>query len=305
MAKVCAIAVTFNPDLRKLERMLLALAPQVGRVVVVDNGSANVGEVAVLVASTSGARLLSLGRNLGIGAALNRGVDEARRELVDAVLLMDQDSVPSSTMVADLERGLEAASKGNVRGVAAIGPRFRDGVSGNLSRHVVFSRWRVGRVDCFSAEEPVAVDFLITSGTLIPVNALAAVGPFDEGLFIDHVDTEWVLRAGAKGFQTFGDCVAIMEHDLGEYRKRVWALRWREVPMHKPFRYYYIFRNSLWLRRQPHASSAWRRADATRLVQIFVFMLVFHPNRWTVFKMMLNGARDSLRGRMGSMGEAV
>jgi len=68
------------------------------------------------------------------------------------------------------------------------------------------------------------------------------VGLMDEDLFIDHVDSEWCFRAKAKGFQLFGVGGAAMTHALGERRKEIWFLRRRIVTLHKPFRYYYIFR---------------------------------------------------------------
>jgi hypothetical protein len=40
------------------------------------------------------------------------------------------------------------------------------------------------------AGEIVPVDFLISSGSLISLAALADIGPFDESLFIEHVGTE-------------------------------------------------------------------------------------------------------------------
>ncbi len=300
---VCAIAVTYNPELERLRQVLCALQPQVGRIIVVDNASSEADRLADLVESISGCELLRLPTNQGLGLALNRGAQQARRGNCGALLLMDQDSIASPTMVGDLLRGLHALQQGGAA-VAAIGPRFRDRHSGNLSRHVVFAGWRVGRVHCAHAAQPVRVDFLITSGTLIPLSALDRVGAFEEALFIDHVDTEWVLRAQHQGMQVFGDCAAVMEHDLGEYRQRFWLGRWREIPMHKPFRYYYIVRNSLWLRRQRHASRAWKRVDATRLLQILLFMAMFHRERWSVLRMMMQGAWDAWRGRMGRMGMA-
>lgn len=251
-----------------------------------------------LVASFQACYLLALGRNRGIGAALNQGIGAVKDVGCDAVVLMDQDSIPSPTMVGDLHRGLRWLMDQGER-VAAIGPRFFDRHSGQLSRHVVFAGWRVGRIDCRSDHQPLAVDFLITSGSLVPLDTLAVIGGFNEELFIDHVDTEWVLRAQSKGYRAFGDCTAVMEHDLGEYRRRIWLGRWREVPVHKPFRYYYIYRNSIWLRRQPYTTAVWKRVDATRLMQIFGFMTLFHPQRLTVLKMIWRGWQDGLRGRMG------
>jgi len=295
---ILAIIVTFNPNPERLAIVLSSLSRQVNRIVAVDNGSTNADEIAALVATHSNATLIALGRNLGIGAALNHGVKEARSGGCDAVLLMDQDSTPSANMVSDLSRGLlHLYARGEK--VAAIGPRFIDRKSGSMSQHVVFAGWRVGRIDCHAPELPVEVDFLITSGSLIPLDALNTVGLFDERLFIDHVDTEWVLRAQTKGYRVFGDCTAVMEHDLGEWRRRIWLGRWREVPIHKPFRYYYIFRNSIWLRQQPQASAEWKRVDATRLMQIFGFIALFHPQRLTVIRMILRGLCDGLRGNMG------
>jgi rhamnosyltransferase len=296
--RVCAIVVAFNPDLDRLRVVLDKLTSQVERIVIVDNGSANLGGLGALVAGLSNGVLLAARRNLGVGAALNRGVEVARAAEFDAVLLMDQDSIPSVTLVSDLVNTLQYVSSVGRR-VAAIGPRFVDRHSGNLSQHVVFSGWRIKRVECGASSESVEVDFLITSGSLIPMSTLRVVGVFDEKLFIDHVDTEWVLRARSQGFHAYGDCSATMEHDLGEFRQRIWLGRRREIPIHKPFRYYYIVRNSLLLRRLPHASAVWRRVDAIRLVKVAVFMALFHPQRMTVCHMMIHGLRDGLRGRTG------
>ena len=298
MPKICAIAVTFHPELPRLAAVLSALQPQVGRIVIVNNGSGNDAALPALVAGFANTTLVNLEQNLGIGAALNRGIQDACDAGFDTILLMDQDSIPSGTMVRDLWRGLETLLARGEK-VAAIGPRFLDRHSGHLSQHVVFAGWRVGRTECRAANQPVAVDFLITSGSLVQLSALQSIGWFDEGLFIDHIDTEWVLRAKAKGYRTYGDCTAVMEHDLGEYRRRIWLGRWRDVPIHKPFRYYYIFRNSMWLRCQPYTPPAWKRVDAARLLQIAGFMALFHPHRLQALSMMLRGLYDGIRGRMG------
>ena len=60
----------------------------------------------------------------------------------------------------------------------------------------------------------------------------------EEALFIDQVDTEWCLRARSMGYRVFGACGAILEHRLGEAYYRIWFGRWRQLPRHKPFRYY-------------------------------------------------------------------
>lgn len=301
MPRVCAIVVTYNPEPNRLAAVIAALACQVCKIVVVDNCSRDdlwqprIHDFAKLL------EIVPLRENRGLGAALNVGIDHATAAGFDFCILMDQDSTPSPGMVDTLVAHYDALVV-NGHHVAAIGPRFRDPGSGLLSQHVRFAVWHIARIDCPTNGSPtVDTDYLITSGSLIPTSVLHAIGTMDESLFIDHVDTEWTLRAKSKGYQIFGDCLATMEHDLGEYRRRIWFLRWREIPIHKPFRYYYIFRNSILLWRRSYMPWAWRRVDAIRLVQTLTFMALFHPQRLLAVRMIFRGLLDGLRGVTGKL----
>lgn len=296
--RICAIVITYKPDIDRLATVLCALTAQVEKVLVVDNGSRDEIDRIRALATMKVVELLPLDKNVGIGGALNVGIRAAMNQHFDFCLLMDQDSIITPSMVNTLADEYLSLVEDNHR-VAAIGPRFLDSASGAMSSHVRFAHWHVGRVKCSLGCPAVDVDYLITSGSLIPVSVLQEVGLMDEGLFIDHVDTEWILRARAKGYRAFGDCTAVMEHSLGEYRRRAWFLRWREIPIHRPFRYYYIFRNSLLLYRRDYMPWAWRRVDVVRLMQILTFMLAFHPNRLRAIRMMWRGLRDGLKGITG------
>lgn len=293
---VAAIVVAFHPDRARLRRVVRALQTQGCTVVVVDNG----GTPEADALGEPAPQLHRMGYNAGVGTALNAGIALAEARGAGHVLLMDQDSVPREGMVARLLHW-DAVLRACGAAPAAIGPRFADAASGQLSRHVRFARWHVGRVDCAADGAPLAVDYLITSGSLIALDTLRRVGPMDEGLFIDHVDTEWVQRAHARGLQAYGACDALMEHELGEFRVRVWPWRGREVPVNKPFRYYYIVRNSIVLYRRAYMPWAWIRVDAVRLLQILIFMTIFHPARRQVLGMIGRGLRDGLRGRQGPL----
>ncbi|TCK42740.1 rhamnosyltransferase [Paraburkholderia sp. BL8N3] len=293
-ADVVAIVVSYQPDWGRLTELLRAVALQTESVVVVDNGSDQ--DVASSLAALGDPRLhlLPLGQNLGVAAAHNAGIRWAKERGANFVLLMDQDSVPDPGMVASLRSAHEELiSRGQK--VAAVGPRFRDSDSGRISQHVRFGKLYTVPVKCLPEQNVVKTDFLISSGSLISMDVLDALGEMEEGFFIDHVDTEWVLRARAKGYMAWGHCEAVMSHSLGESRRRVWFGRWREVPFHKPFRYYYIYRNSILLHRRRYVCWAWRRIDLMRLLQIFVFMAMFHPNRFEALHMMLRGLWDGVR----------
>jgi len=130
---------------------------------------------------------------------------------------------------------------------------------------------------------------------------LDAVGDMNEAFFIDHVDDEWIFRARARGFRSFGVCDAIMRHSLGTGTLRFWLGRWRTVPVHSPERNYYVFRNSVLLFRKPHATWRWVYNDLERLLFMAIVYPIFTPHRMRRLRMMAKGIRDGLRGVTGPL----
>jgi rhamnosyltransferase len=263
---VVAIIPVYKPDPDRLSRVLAAAAPQVGRMVVVDNG----GHLPAEVGPTSAApEIIRMPHNVGVAAALNAGVQHVGASGAAALLFLDQDSVPAPDMVARLvEAWGQLASQGEK--VAACGPSHRE--PGSSVRHGFVQGRGFGFRQMLPPEgKPiVACEFLITSGQLVPRPAIEEVGLMDEPLFIDHVDTEWCFRARSKGYRCFGVRDAVMEHELGTRRKRTWLGRWRQVPVHAPFRYYFIARNSMALRRRAYMPDVWRRHDLVRLFGLYL-----------------------------------
>ncbi|HNC19403.1 glycosyltransferase family 2 protein [Accumulibacter sp.] len=300
---VVAVLVTHNPAPKTLLPAIESVARQVSAIVVVDNASEHSplnwidhasrhfqAEVEVLVQED----------NLGLAAGYNVGLDKARSRGAVFVLLLDQDSELEFGTVAKLRAAhLDLAQRGVM--AAAVGPRYRDASDASLSQFVRAGCFRFKRVDCGENGGTVEADFLISSGSLLPMAAIETIGKMDEGLYIDHIDTEWCFRARSLGFGIFGVCDAIMRHALGERRVAIWFLRWRRVPVHSPFRYYYIVRNSILLRRRSYMPKRWRRADLSRLFQILFFFGLLTPNRLANLHMMWFGLRDGMNGVEGKL----
>ena len=96
---VCAVVVTWQPDIEVLRELLDALSPQVGRIVVVDNATRDPAFRAFCAARTD-MMLVASSENHGLAHAINVGIEHARGlPGVSHVLLMDQDSVPEAGMV--------------------------------------------------------------------------------------------------------------------------------------------------------------------------------------------------------------
>lgn len=295
--KVCAIVVTYKPCLETLQTLLCALRPQLSQIVVVDNGSGD--KITTWLRSMDDIEFIELGANLGVANAHNQGIKWALARDYSHVLLMDHDSVPMPNMVPKLLEAMTVLRARNVP-VAAVGPIYRNPVTGHSSYFVRFGWLKIKKIFCDRKDKPIAVDFMISSGSLISVDALTDVGFMDEGLFIDHVDTEWFVRAGHKGYQTFGVCEAVMSHSLGECGYRIWLGRWRYVPLHSPLRCYYKFRNSLLLYKRNYMPWCWVVNDLVRLLSIGLFYLLFIPRRTRYAAMMIKGIWHGITGKVGS-----
>lgn len=296
MNNCCAICVTYNPDSETLWQAILACAQQVARVYVIDNGST--AAIEPLLAGFENVEGVIIGKNRGIATAINIGIKRARIAGYSYVLLLDQDSVSPKNMVNQYQIVLkDLLAKGQP--VAAIGPRYKNTRTGQISNFVRFKWFRNSCESGTEASLVVPTDFLISSGSFYPIDIFEKVGLFDEGLFIDHVDTEWCLRAASLGFKLLGVRDIVMEHSLGEGGVRFWLLRWRTQPMHKPFRLYYIARNSILLYQMKHVPLKWISGDMLRLVRLLFMYAIFSSQRAEAISWFFRGVIDGIQKVVG------
>lgn len=294
-ACVHAVVVTYQPEPSVLSDLLASVLPQVAGLVLVDNGDA-VWRQQLETQAYSAVSILPLGVNRGLAMAQNEGIAFARSRGASHILLLDQDSIPSADMVPQLMRALVARSA-EIR-VAAVGPRFEDAFGGGKAPFVRLGFPLNEKLWCPTDQASMACDFLISSGSLIPVQVFDAVGLMDSGLFIDNVDLEWSFRARAKGYQLYGVCGARMRHRLGDARRRL-PFGSGELVVHGPVRLYYMMRNRLILYGRRHTPAIWIAQDVPRLLfKLAAFSLLVAP-RGRNLRFMLRGIMDGLRGRLG------
>lgn len=301
--RILAVVVSYQPRIAAFELALAALVDQVEKVLVIDNASENVDAITKLLKERDldTVELARQSSNLGLGAAHNLGIAHAREHGFSHVLLMDQDSVPLTGMVAALSEA--AARKAEQGKVAAVGASYINADNGAESFFIRFGWLKFKRQYCGRRDSDgcIRADFLISSGSLISIDALDEVGDMDESLFIDHIDTEWFLRARGKRFYAWGVCDAIMQHGLGEHTHQINLRRQRNVPQHKPFRYYYIFRNSMLLYLRGYPSLLWKWNDLQRLTLIALMFGLFKGPRRENARMMWRGLCDGVRGKTGPL----
>ena len=299
--KIGAVVVTFNPDRERLAQVVAAIAPQVGAVALVDNGSAIPPVLRIQDPLPVPLELYSLGDNYGIAAAQNIGIAWARQSGFTHVLLLDHDAVAAPGMVtALLEEMQQRAARGEK--VAGVGPLIRDPRRVAPAPFFRLTGWGLRRLDAPDpAENSARTDFLISAGALLSLAALDAIGAMDEALFIDYVDLEWSLRARRHGYRLYGHFGTTLDHRLGDEPLRLFG---RAMTTHGPLRHYYLVRNAITLWRLPHTPWSWIIPDALHLLRKAFLLALLSPQRGAHMRMMLRGLCDGLAGRQGRVDQA-
>lgn len=290
--RTAAVVSTFNPPPTVVDNCV-ALLEQCADVIVVDDGSTAADEGLYEHLEARGCIVLRLPGNVGIAAALNKGVDLARSRntAVRYILTMDQDSLVQPGLIHGLEEaGLAAEAAGLGVGMVAPGE-----VSG-LPRRV---RKLHGNV--IVGDEPVQ------SGLLIPISSIDAVGPFNEGLFIDGVDSEFYLRAKARNLNCVIAPSCALQHSLGAMTPATvgtWAITWRGRPLQvrtaATWRYYFIVRNRVLLARKFALTEPyWTVRGILMDLRHLTIVSLLAAGRRGRLTSAAKGLRDGIRGRTG------
>ena len=301
--RIAAVVVSYQPR-EHIRFLVRALLPQVWRIVIVDNGSSREHACLLDQLTCADVCLMPLDRNYGIGYAHNRGIAWAKSNDATHVLLLDQDSIPQQDMVTNLLSAEKALLKQSLQ-VGALGPVFQDVHTNKAWPFYRLSRLGVHPHECPDSSQTlestvIPCDFLISSGTLIRLSVLESVGVMNETYFLEHVDTEWSLRARSRGYRLFGVCQARMQHSLGDDVVKA-PLSDKGTQLYEPYRHYYLFRNALLLAREKYALLPWKLNETRRLFLRLLFFSLIVPPRWKRFKMMLLGVWHGLRGKSGPL----
>lgn len=291
MPRTGAVVVFYNPDAACVERAN-RLATFM-HCVVVDNTPAV--RAAEELGLSEAVEYLPNGENVGIATAINQGVEALSRDGFEVAILFDQDSEPPSSLFTELPMVIARANESGDR-VALVGPAYDDARLRGVAPFVRFKWWKLERV-APEGDQPVDVDFLISSGSCINLRWWSTVGAMDDALFIDFVDLEWCVRAKQKGFRVLGVPWVRMSHELGGEPVRVFG---RTYPMHGPLRHYYQFRSVIALMKRSSMPMTWKSTELIKLPVRVVIYCFFPDQRKEHLAMVWRGVRDGWSGRLGA-----
>lgn len=189
---VVAIVISYNPEIERIMDNVHAVAGQVGRVVIYDNCSINSDEVERLGRIANCSVVLN-DVNSGLPVSLNAGCRLALESGASYALLLDQDSIASEGMVASLLDCIRP-------GVGIASPQIVD---------------RNKREGFSPSNTVVSVKRVITSGSLVSLEAWENVGGFDERIFVDWADYEFCANMREHGYEIVRDNRTMILHEMG------------------------------------------------------------------------------------------
>lgn len=291
MRKVAGI-VTFWPDLEQLPRRVAALARANDHVVVFSNSPLSEADRALLLAADAGSgriEIVEAPSNVGLGRAYNLIAQQALARGAEAVLLADQDSDIEPDVVYELAaRMAELKAAGHKPAVVGTRPVAPDG-----SQAVKTTRLFRNKTGA-SVPNTQAVDFAISSGSLVSLAAYTSVGPFREDFFIDAIDIEWCFRAWHAGFSCWAAMEASMPHRLGQGAIEVPLIKLK-LTEQPPARLYTYVRNQMRMLSLRHVPMRWKLKVLPHMALQAVTYAVRSNEKRASLSAMGRGFRDGIR----------
>ena len=253
-----------------------------------DNGSCNLGDISDQMIAYPEVEFVNLKNNYGLAYAQNIGLKHALKHHFEFALLLDQDSLPQTGFV---ERALQAFENSDPQGaaVAAVAPRFFDAQTGYLYPFVRFGTFSVVVFEPSNALEDISL--MISSGSMLRVSVLEKIGLMNELFFIDHVDTEWCLRATYRGYRLVGVADNMMRHSVGDSTIHIYG---RYLPVHSPARRYFATRNLYYLIFHERASLPWKFKEFVSSFVKLVISMIVKEDRTSHIRSFFLGALDGL-----------
>ncbi len=227
--KIAAVVILYRPDANLIAN-IMSYSAFVDVVYAIDNSEKPGREIIELLTKIGNCVYFGDHENKGIGARINQAAQMAIQENCTWLLTMDQDSSFENIVFENYLTcclGYKEVNKVALFGVQheteSENPRVCD---------------------------PVRVNQLITSGSLVNLSIFQQTGGYDESLFIDQVDFEYCYRSIKKGFLVVQFDNIYLKHQLGNpaLHRSLKTLAVTTRSLHSPVRIYYMLRNFLYIR---------------------------------------------------------
>ena len=200
------------------------------------------------------------------------------------VLFMDQDSRYSQSFPCDMTLEYKRI-KENIPNLFLLGPDIINKETGTEYKSIFHHEKNI--FNGFVSKREI-----ISSGSIADWKTITKIRFMINSLFIDFVDFEWCWRARRMGYVCGITKNVILKHKVGIHSKSVCKytfMTWSSI------RYYYQYRNYLWLTRTAYTPLQWRLATGIKFVLRLIYFPLFMSDGVACWKQMIKGISDSFR----------
>ena len=271
--KIDVVVVLYNPT-DAIIRNSISYAQHFDKLFIIDNSEKLNFDIKIFE-KYNNITYFKMNGNEGIASALNKGTEMAINDSADFCLTMDQDSFFPYDRLTDIKKIL---SGGEIAQYGIVGLELNK--------------------EQYKNTKLVNVNWWLTSGNFINLNNFKKLEKrFDDRLFIDAVDC-----AICYSFRKIGLKIAYIEgisitHTIGNPQKRKFLNKEFTLMNYSPIRYYYIFRNNVFLYRTD--KKAFKENFKSLLFSFLPKVLFFEKNKTKKLKAIFRGIKDGVKSNLG------
>lgn len=286
MERTIAIITTYYPKSEHLGN-IITISKQVDLIIVCDNSPNDNYE---LFKNINNLRYVFWNQNLGLSTSFNNILKDKKYGWSnnDNIVFFDQDSFIPENHIMSLVSDYESLEKEGLS-IGCVGPFFFNKSMGKIEIPKLYET---------ISTSVIRVKSIITSSMLCKYGKLQEIGFWNEKLFLDMADWDLCWRLIEKGYFCYMSRKSIMEHSVGEGKKKVLFFNLR---VGKPFREYYQTRDCLYLLQEKYVPWNFRlRFMAMILVRPLLHILFLDVPRERARYIYL-GIRDFCKNKHGEI----
>lgn len=280
----CVIVVLFNSG--PSDELLAIEAIDNVNLIIVDNSSVASESSHLHYIHNANAGGLAGAYNAAIKYILNMSLNP------DFIMFMDDDTPISGVFSAIANpNNMEALA---ITDVAAVSGIYRDINTGLRGRMILTSTF-VNHSYPREQDGLKEVSYLINSLSIWKMEAISKIGFFNEAFKVDHIDTEYCLRAASLGYKMMCNYSLEFDHEIGNRTKYVIFGITLQTGNHTPHRRYMIGRNTArllmkYILRRPAVSYLM----FTRIIYELLGIAHEENNKYKKISMLLVGIFDGM-----------
>ena len=217
--------------------------------------------------------------NLGIAEPLNKAADLARKENINWLLTMDQDTTFNKGVIEEIKA------------------RILDTDCTNIG---IVTPWHKTKL---KIEKPHSkIDYpldVMTSGNFLNLDIHKKIGGFKEYLFIDGVDIEYCLNLAKNGYKILRFNDLEIDHNLGNIFYRKFFKKDLLITNHSAMRRYYQCRNYHYIRDLYINDFPDFCRILVKFKSILLGIILYEKGKFNKIKAYRKGYKDYKRGKKG------